>query len=120
MFSDPQSLTINAVATSLPRVAVEGSSATYLDATGNLTLSVSHARKRRKRSVIRVDQKKIAADPLIADRNAESSMSVYLVLDAPLNGAFTNTEQGYLVASLTKFLTDTSGAATTKLVAGES
>lgn len=120
MFSDPQSLTINAVATSLPRVSVAGSAATYMSGDGNLVLNTSHTRKKRKRSVVRVDQKKIATDPLIADRNVENSMSVYLVIDAPLNGAFSSTEQKYLVDSLTKFLTDTSGANTTKLVAGES
>lgn len=120
LFTDPQSVTINAVATSLPKTSVNGSSSVYTSADGAVTMTVSHQRDKRKRSVVRLDQKKTAADPLLADRNVESSQSVYLVVNAPLNGVFSNAEQKYLIDALTGFLTASSGAATTKFVAGES
>ncbi len=120
MFSDPQSVTINAVATSLPRTSVNGSSSVYTDATGNVTMTVTHARDKRRRSVIRLNQKKVATDPLLTDRNAVADQAVYLVLNAPINGLFSNVEQKYLLDALTLYLTASSGANATKFVAGES
>jgi hypothetical protein len=70
--------------------------------------------------VVRIDQKKVAADPLLTERNVETSQSVYVVLNAPINGLFTNAEQKYLLDALTLFLTTGAGAGATKFVAGES
>jgi len=120
MFSDPQSLTINAVATSIPKTSVNGSSSVYTSADGNVTMTISHNRDKRLRSVIRVEQKKVAADPLLADRNVPTNQTIYLVRNAPLNGLFSNTEQKYLLDALTLFLTASSGANAVKFIAGES
>lgn len=120
MFSDPLSLTISGAAKTLPRVSVDGSKSVYTTDTGDYSTTVSHIRGKRKRSVFRIDQKKIASDPFNAERNVETNQAVYLVLDAPLNGLYSNTEQKALIDALTKALTDATGALATKFVAGES
>jgi len=120
MFSDPQSLTINAVATPVPKTSVNGSSSVYTDATGNITMTISHNRDKRQRSVIRIEQKKVAADPLLADRNVPTNQTVYLVVNRPTNGLFSPTETKYIVDALTAFLTASAGANAVKFIAGES
>jgi hypothetical protein len=120
MFADSQTLTINTVANVLAKTSINGSSSVYTDATGNLTMTVSHSRDKRRRSVIRIDQKKVAADPLLAERNVETSQSAYIVLNAPVNGLFSNTEQKYLLDALNAYMAASAGANTTKFVNGES
>jgi hypothetical protein len=121
LFTDPQSVTINAVATSLPKTYVEGSRSVYTSADGNVEMVVEHVRQgARKRSTIRLNQKKVAADPLLAERNVPTNQAVYVVLNAPTNGLFTNSEQKYLLDALADFLKASSGANATKFVAGES
>lgn len=119
MFADPQSITINAVANSLPATSRGTNSSTYTKDDGNVKLSVTHNYGKRTRRSVRVDFSKIAADPLISSQNIKYSMSAYLVVDLPITG-FTNTEAKYIVDSLTKWLTDTSGANTLKVLGGES
>lgn len=107
MFADPISLTINAVATSFARYKVDGSSSQYVDSTGNWLVKISHTLNKRQRSVIEVSQKKIAADPLLANVNAENGQRVYLVVDRPRNGAFSATETKYAIDALTAFMNAT-------------
>lgn len=99
MLADPQSVTINAVATSLVRTSNGTTSNVYTSADGNTNLTtkqnVSASRFRRE---IRLSQKKIAADPISAI-NAEKGVSVYLVIDEPRAG-FTDAEIGYLIDAL--------------------
>jgi hypothetical protein len=119
MLADPQSLTINAIANSLPAVSRGVNQSSYRKDDGNVQLSISHTYASRTRRLARVDFSKIAADPLISANNIKYSMSAYLVVDIPVTG-FTVAEAKYVVDSLTKWLTDTSGANTTKLLGGES
>lgn len=118
-FADPQSVTINAVAQSLPLVSRAGSAGTYQKDDGNVTLTISHQAGRRNRRAIRLSQKKIAADPLLAGVNVEQSVSVTLVVDSPKIG-FTNAELKYVVDALTAYATASSGAKITQLLGGES
>jgi hypothetical protein len=120
LFSDPQSITVAGAAKSLPGVFTEGAKKVYSTDTGDFTLTVSHQKGKKKRSVIRLDQHKVAADPFQSDRNVPTDQSVYLVLEAPTNGLFTNTEQKDLIAALNAALQATSAALTIKFVAGES
>lgn len=120
MFSDPQSITVSGSAKTLPRVSVEGSSTVYSTDDGAFVLRASHVKNKRKRSVIRIDQKKVAADPLLADRNQEAVQSAYLVLDAPMNGVYTPAEQKAIIDALMGAMQASTGALTTKFVAGES
>jgi hypothetical protein len=86
---------------------------------GNVKMSVSHSYGKRTRRQLRIDFRKVAADPLATGFNKEYSFSTYLVVDHPPVG-FTNTEVKYVVDALTAFLTASSGANVTKLLGGES
>lgn len=116
--TDPQSITINGVTTSLPRVTSGNYSASYSNSDGTIIQKVSHVLGRRNRRMIRVDHRKVAADPLTSN-NVECSMSVYMVVDAPKSG-YSVAEQKQIVDALIASLTATSGALTTKLLGGES
>lgn len=119
MLADPNSVTINAVAQSLPATVRGVNTSTYTKDDGTVQLSIAHTYSRRNRRQVKVTQTKISSDPLVPTQNQKFSMSAYLVIDTPVAG-FTNAEQKYLVDALTKWLTDTSGANTTKVIGGES
>ncbi len=117
-FADPQTVTINAVAQTLPRTSFNPAGVFTKD-DGNVKLSVSnqYAAKRTRRSM-RLDFRKIAADPLVSAQNILYSMSAYLVVDVPITG-FTVTEQKQIVDALTAYLTASSGARVTQMLGGE-
>lgn len=119
MLADPQSVTINAVANSLPAVVRNGASSTYQKDDGTVKLTVSNSVGRRTRRNVRLDFKKVAPDPLISAQNIIYSMSCYLVVDVPPSG-FTITEQKQIADGLTAWLTASSGANLTKVLGGES
>jgi len=115
-FADPQSVTINAVPVSLPRVSIGTSESTYRNADETVQVRISHqSSKGRKRSMVRLDQTVIAADPLTAE-NAEQKAGIYLVVDEPTWG-FTDAQLDYLVDALIAWLTSGNIA---KLLGGES
>jgi len=118
-YADPQSVTINSVATSLPRTGAGDSSGSFQAADGSIQLKVSHVYGRRTRREVRLIQTKTSTDPLIPSQNVVSSMSVYLVVDVPKNG-FSVTEEKYIVDALTGYLAASSGAKVTQLLGGES
>lgn len=117
-FSDPQSVTINAVAQTLPRTSVDVNASTYVKDDGTVKLTASHQYGKRKRSLLRIDFQKTAADPLVTGNNNIYSMSVSLTVDRPLSG-FTVAEQKQIVDAMSAYLTATSGANTTKFLGGE-
>jgi hypothetical protein len=119
LFTDPQSLTVNAVANSLPRITTNQNGAVYSKDDGNLKLTISSAYGKRTRRTARVDFRKTAADPLYPAQNAPYSMSAYIVADVPVTG-FTIVEQKQIVDALVAWLSASSGANTTKLLGGES
>lgn len=116
MFADPQSVTINAVPVSLPRVLVGSGEATYRSADETVQLRISHQdSKGRKRRMARLDQTVIAADPLTAE-NASQKAGVYIVIDEPSFG-FDDTNLDYLVDALIAWM---STANIAKILGGES
>lgn len=117
-FADPQSVTINAVANSLPRTSTLGNAGVFTKDDGTVKLSVSHSYGKRTRRTIRLDFSKIAADPLISAQNIKYSMSTYIVVDVPVTG-FTIAEQKQIIDGLTAYLTASSGARVTQLLGGE-
>ncbi len=120
MFADPQTVTINAVAKTLPKTATgPGSSGVYTLDDGSVKLSISHQVGNRNRRAIRIDHRKTAADPLNPTQNKPFTMSTTLVVDVPAIG-YTVAEAKQIVDALTGFLTASSGAAVTKLLGGES
>jgi hypothetical protein len=119
MLADPQSVTINAVAQSLPAIGRGVNNSSYQKDDGNVKLTISHAYGKRTRRTVRLDFSKIAADPLISAQSVKYSMSTYLVIDTPITG-FTVAEAKQIVDALTAYLTASSGAKVTSVLGGES
>jgi hypothetical protein len=117
-FSDPQSVTINAVANSLPRTSSGVNAGVFTKDDGNVKLSIASQYGKRNRRTARIDHSKIAADPLISAQNIKYGMSVYLVCDVPITG-YTIAEQKQIADGLTTWLTASSGANLLKLLGGE-
>lgn len=117
-FADPQSVTINAVAQTLPRVSSGVDKGVFQKDDTTVRLTVSSAYAKRTRRTIRLDFSKVAVDPLIPTQNAPYSMSTYIVVDVPQVG-FTVVEQKQIVDALTAYLTASSGARVTQLLGGE-
>lgn len=70
-FADPQTITISAVTTPLPRTETGVGSSKYQSADGLIDLSASSAYGRRTRRVLRVDHSKITSDPFLPAQNAK-------------------------------------------------
>lgn len=115
MFSDPQSVTVNTVAKSLPLTSREGMKSIYTEDDGEHQLTVSHQKGNRNRRVVRLDHTKIAADPLTAV-NTYVGASVYVVIDEPQWG-YTDADLDYLAQALCDWL---SSANVLKVLGGES
>jgi hypothetical protein len=106
MFADPQVVTVNAVAQSMPRITSTGKSAVYQKADGTFQLTISHSEsKGRIRSMGRIDQKAVVADPLTAVNDYET-LSFYFVFDRPDFG-FSQTQVDQLIAGLKTWLDTT-------------
>lgn len=106
MLADPQSVTINSVATSLPKTNNGPTQNIYTSADGVTSMTtkqnVTAARFRRE---VRLSQHKVVADP-ITGLNKDLGLSVYFVVDEPRSG-FSDTEIGYLIDALKAWLTST-------------
>lgn len=116
--SDPQSVTINAVAVSLPRTSTDTNASSYSSADGLVKETFSHQYGKRNRHLARIDHSKIAADPFQSSLNARYSMSSYIVIDMPVVG-YTPAEAKQVVDGFIAQLNASSGALITKLVGGE-
>lgn len=117
MFSDPQTVTVNAVAQTLPAVSREPMKSLYREDIGEYELVIAHQENRsRNRRTIRLNRRKTTADPFIPANNVEVSHSVYLVIDAPIAG-FTNTELKDDILGLVAWLTSANAL---KVLGGES
>lgn len=117
-FADPQSVTINAVANSLPRVSSGVNSGAFLKDDGNVKLEVSHTYGKRTRRQLKLTHRKVAADPLLSGANVQYSMSTYIVVDTPVVG-YTVAEAKQVVDALVAYLTASTGAKVTQLLGGE-
>lgn len=116
MFADPQSVTVNTVAKTLPRISTGDLNSMYKQAEGEFQLRISHQQtSKRIRRMVRLDQTIVAADPLTAV-NAMQTAGVYIVVDEPVTG-FTDAQLGYLVDALKAWL---SAANVAKVLASES
>jgi len=105
VLADPQSVTINAIATSLPKTQPGPNQSIFTSADGKTVMTTKqNASKSRFRREVRLSQTKVSADPISAV-NAEAGFSAYLVIDEPRNGVFTDTEIKYVVEALKAWLT---------------
>lgn len=117
-FADPQSVTINAIAISLPRIASGVNQGAFRSPDSRTDLAVNHTYGRRVRRQIRLSVNKVAADPYIPATNQLVSMSTYLVVDTPVNG-YTAAEAKLVIDGFLANLTASSGAQITRLLGGE-
>lgn len=117
-FTDPQSITVSGTPHTLARVSTGVNSSSYRNADGSIVMDVSHQYGKRTRRTVRIQQTKIAPDPLISSTNIRHSMTCYVVVDVPVTG-FTNTEALGVTNALAAYLTASSSAATIKLLGGE-
>lgn len=118
-FSDPQSITINGAASSLLRTSSGDNTGAFTKDDGNIKLSVSHQYGKRTRRTIRLDHRKVAADPLVAAQNLNYSMSVYVVVDVPPVG-YSPAEVKQIMDGLLGNLEAASAANEVKFLGGES
>lgn len=118
-FTDPHSVTISGVTTSLPRVATGNRSSEYANADGTISLKASSQIGNRIRRVLRLDHQKVSADEFLSDVQVVRSMSCYLVFDLPRYG-YTPTEALAVYSGLKGQMTASSDALVTKLLGGES
>lgn len=103
-FTDPQTITVNTVEKTLPRVKSDGFRSEYLEAAEEFKLAISHQEsKGRTRRMVRIDQRVVAADPLTSV-NEYKTLGVYLVIDEPEYG-FSDAQIDYVVQALTAWLT---------------
>jgi hypothetical protein len=116
--SDPQSLTINAVAVTLPRTSSGVNSGEFTANDGTVKETVSHQYGKRNRHLFRIDHSKIAPDPLISSQNIKHSMSFYVVADVPVTG-YSVAEAKQVIDGFIGQLNASSGALITKLLGGE-
>lgn len=119
MLADPQSITVNAVANSLPRTAFGENQGQFIKDDGSARLTVSHTYGKRTRRTARFDFNKIVTDPLVPSQNQKVGSSVYIVIDQPVTG-FTNTEIKQIADGFLAWLTASSGANIVKILGGES
>jgi len=117
--ADPQSVTISGTANALNRVSSGDNSGAFSKDDGNVKLSVSHAYGRRTRRTIRVDHRKVAADPLNAAQNLNYSMSMYIVVDVPPFG-YSPSEAKAVWDGFIANLAANTAANTVKFLGGES
>jgi len=68
--------------------------------------------------LIRLDNSKIAADPLLAGVNVKAGMSAYLVVDVPATG-YDAAAQKAVVDGFLAYLTASTGAKVAQLLGGE-
>lgn len=106
MFTDPQSLTINTVATSLPRVSVGAYNGVYASADGAVKMTISHQNRKNgaESSLVRFDQKVVVNNPLTGLPSAQP-ITTYFVVQRPANSVgVTDAQVGYLMSAALAWL----------------
>lgn len=86
MLSNDQTITLNAVARTLKRVAFGDRKGEFEDSTNGLKLLVAHTVGKRARRVVKLTQDKIVADPYVTGLSKPISLSISTTIDAPLLG----------------------------------
>jgi hypothetical protein len=107
LFSDPQSVTIDGNAKSMPRVSTNGKSAVYANADESYKMTLSHQESnKRVRSMMRLDYRKVVTDPLTSEQDYDT-LTTYIVIDRPEYG-FSSTEVVNQIAGLEGWVDATS------------
>jgi hypothetical protein len=88
MLADPQVITVNAVAKSMPRILLDGTHAFYQMADQSFSLDIRHTNRREKnksprvKSLVIFTQRKVVADPLTAVNDFDSGI-LSIQIDRP-------------------------------------
>ena len=118
-FSDPTTVTINAVAADLYEVSSRENGKSYRSADGNVDMQIDHSYGRRESHRIRLHRKKVSSDPMSPALNKPFDEAITFSVNRDPVG-FTVAETKQLCDALFTLLTATSGANTTKLLGGQS
>jgi len=103
MFTDPQSVTVNAVAKSMPKILSEGTKSVYRTSDGLFEMTVSHQLSRQRiRSLVKISQRAIVPDPLTSANDYETLIA-QIIIDRPEVG-FDATTIGYLITGITAWI----------------
>lgn len=118
-YTDPITITVNAVPYVCACVEINGSNKVYKDPTDVMKISVSHLTTKAGRTsrMVRVDLTKISADPFTPTVNRSVTETVQTIINEPADGMFSNAELLNLKKGLAAWETD---ANVNKLLAGES
>jgi len=121
MLADPQSVTINGAAISLPKTSDTNVSNVYSDLAGGTTFYVTQRvinekQGPRRRASVSITREKIAADVLTAiNKRVQASVTVSFAFP----DGFTQTEIEQTTAGLITWLTASTNANLKKVLAGE-
>ena len=104
-----------------PRVSSGDFKSVYSTSDGlnKLTLSTSETGSNRRRHLVRIDVEKLTTNIYEESKKQAVSMSVYLVVDRPVNG-YTVAEAKKLVEGLVGLLSASTYSLTEKVLGGES
>jgi len=119
MLTDPQVVTINSVAQSMPRTGMTDTSGTFQQADGTHQLQLQHFYGKRNRHSVRLVTVKTTADPIVPSTNQIVSASYTLSVDMPKQG-FTNAEAKLDIVGFLTAIQASTGALITQLLGGES
>lgn len=117
MLADPQSITIDGTAISLPRVLTGTREGLFADASTQISTE-STAKNGRIRSVTRLTQTKVTSDPLVGATNIVVSDAISLTINRPTQG-FSDDEVVKQITGFIAWLTAGTNANLKKIVAGE-
>lgn len=117
-FSDPQSVTINAVPFSLPRINTGNAEGHFTSADGNTRLEVAPKTGNRRVSTVRLYQNKLIADPLVGTVNVRVGDMWSITLNRPKDG-YSDQECLDQLTGLIAWLTASTNANAKKFIAGE-
>jgi len=73
--------TVNSVAYNLPRVGMTDGKSVYRASDGLDRLTIEHTRKKRTRSVIRLDRRSLVENPFTTGTSLDTNTATYLVSD---------------------------------------
>jgi hypothetical protein len=118
-FADPQTVTISAVTTPLPRVSVGDDKSEYTSGDGLISMTASHDYGKRTRRLLRLDTSKLAPDAFRPTENVKVNMACYVVFDLPPAG-YTPTEALAVYTGFKTQFTASSDLLISKLLGGES
>lgn len=117
MLADPQSITIDGTALTLPRVLTGTREGLFENATSSLSTE-STAKNGRLRSVTRLVQTKVTTDPLVSATNIVVHDSISLTINRPIQG-YSDEDVLKQVSGFIAWLTAGTNTNLKKIIAGE-